>query len=120
MRVLTPDEVAAYDVIPLELADRVRIQRWPLLPPGVGGLTWGRFVLLRRDDDRTGRRPLLAHELVHVRQFAERGRLCFGARYLAEYLAGLLRHRRHRAAYLAISAEVEARAEAAAWARRHL
>ncbi len=119
MRVLTPEEVAAYDVVPVELADRVRIVRWPLLPPGVGGITWGRFIVLRRDDDREGTRPLLAHELVHVRQFARSGRLLFGLRYLTEYVVGLVRLRSHRAAYLAISAEVEARSEAAAWARRH-
>ena len=68
MRMLEPAELAAYDLIDRQLAARVRIVRVPMLPPGASGMTVGRFVFLTRDDDRTGRRELLAHELVHVRQ----------------------------------------------------
>ena len=60
----------------------------------------------------------LAHELVHVRQFAERGYLRFSFDYLRHYAAGLLRHRRSRQVYLDIPAEVEARADAADWRAR--
>ena len=42
----------------------------------------------------------------------------FLRRYVRDYLGQLRIHRRHRAAYLAIPAEVEARSEAAAWAAR--
>lgn len=79
---------------------------------GVRGMTWGRLVLvhpevLEGDPVRLGR--LALHELVHVRQFSELGRLRFGARYLLDYLRGRLRGLGHRQAYLEIRFEVEAR-----------
>lgn len=117
MRRLEGPELARYDLDP-ELARRVRVVRVPFLAPGSSGMTLGRFVLLTSDLDRSGTRELLAHELVHVRQFAEAGVVRFLAGYLRDYLRGLLRLRNHRQAYLAIPAEVEARAEARAWARR--
>jgi hypothetical protein len=76
-------------------------------------LTIGRHVRLRRgrEDDA----KLIAHELVHVRQYADRGVVRFLARYLRDYAVNLARLRSHRKAYLAIPAEVEARAEADRW-----
>ena len=118
MRRLEGPELERYDLIPRAIAERVRIQQVPILPPGASGMTVGRFVLLRRDDDRSGTRELLAHELVHARQYAERGFVGFLARYVRDYVRALRHHRNHRAAYLAIPAEEEARREAAAW-RRH-
>lgn len=115
MRRLEAAELDAYDVVDRALAERVRIVRVPILPPGASGMTVGRFILLRSDVDRSGTRQLIAHELVHVRQFAEQGMLRFLATYLRDYLRQLRVHRRHRAAYLAIPAEVEARAEADTW-----
>jgi hypothetical protein len=56
--------------------------------------------------------PLLVHELIHVRQWAELGVARFVWRYLSAYLSGRLRGQGHRDAYLAISLEVEARAAA--------
>lgn len=119
MRHLIPAEIAAYDLIDAELARRVRIRTVPVLAPGTSAMTLGRLVLMRRDDIRDGSSELMAHELVHVRQFAELGWLPFLARYLGDYLRGLWHHRRHRAAYLAIPLEIEARAEAAAWRSEH-
>ena len=116
MRRLTPQEIASYDLVSPEHARRARVQRVPLLTPGVDGMTFGRLILLRRDDDRSGRRVLIAHELVHVEQYAKLGAARFLWRYLREYLANLVRLRNHRRAYLAISLEAEARAEAARWA----
>ncbi len=58
----------------------------------------------------------MAHELVHVRQFAEQGRTRFLVSYLRGYFSGLSRLRSHREAYLAIPAEVQARSETLAWA----
>ena len=63
-------------------------------------------------------RAILAHELVHVRQYAEAGFVVFLTRYLRDYVRGLIRLRNHRRAYLAIPSEVEARAEARAWKQR--
>ena len=79
----------------------------------------GRFVLLRTDDDRSGNRKLLAHELVHVRQWHEAGCWVFLWAYLGDYCRGLKHHRRHRDAYSAIRAEREAFAEADNWETRN-
>lgn len=117
MRRLEGPEIAAYDIDP-GLAARVRIIRVPVLAPGSSGMTIGRFVFLTSDVDRTGGRELLAHELVHVRQYADAGMARFLLTYLRDYLQGLMRLRNHRQAYLAIPAEVEARAEARAWKQR--
>jgi hypothetical protein len=80
-------------------------------------MTFGHQVLLRRGHE--GNRKLVAHELVHVAQYADRGRVRFLIRYLADYARNLLRLRSHRQAYLAIPAEVDARAAAADWLRSH-
>lgn len=118
MRRLEGPEIEAYDLIDTDLARRVWILRVPFLAPGTSGMTIARLVMLRSDADRTGRRQLVAHELVHVRQYAALGVPRFLVAYLFDYARGLARHRNHRAAYLAIPTEVEARAEAAVWARR--
>ena len=81
-------------------------------------MTVGRMVFLRNDGSHDGSRKIIAHELVHVRQYYELGLLRFLVRYLAEYVRGLARHRRHRAAYHAIRFEEQAYAEAADWFAR--
>jgi hypothetical protein len=119
---LVAQELRTFDLVPL--ADRARavVTIVPWLP--AHGMTVGRFVFLRRSHaDRPG---LLAHELVHVRQYRELGYLRFSARYLLAYGRNLVRYRfRHDAAYRAIPFEAEAYRMAAAWAgavgaaRRH-
>ena len=37
-------------------------------------MTLGRFIFLTSDEDRSGGNELLAHELVHTRQFSKGGR----------------------------------------------
>lgn len=118
MRRLTTAELDAYDVLPRALAMRVRIQRVPFLAPGSNGMTIGRFVFLRNDGVHDGSRKIIAHELVHVRQFYELGVVRFFARYLRGYLRALVRLKRHRAAYYAIPFEVRAYAEADEWLAR--
>ena len=118
MRRLTAPEVAGYDLVPAEIARRARVQQVPVLAPGTAGMTLGRLILLRRDDDRTGRRTLLAHELVHVEQYDRLGVTRFLWRYLRAYGSNLRRLRSHRRAYEAIPFEAEARAAAARWASR--
>ena len=78
-------------------------------------MTLGRLILLRRDDDRSGRRVLLAHELVHVEQYAELGTARFLWRYLREYVRNLWRLCSHRQAYESSSFEAEARAATDRW-----
>ena len=120
MRRLNPHEIAGYDLVPAEIARRARVQKVPVLSPGMQGMTLGRLILVLRDDDRSGRRVLLAHELVHVEQYAELGTARFLRRYVGEYFVNLWRLRNHRQAYWAISLEVEARAVAARWAERRV
>lgn len=95
--------------LPIERRDleRARVVPVPWLPPGVAAMTLGHLVLLHRrhlDDP-----DLLAHELVHVRQWRELGAPRFLWAYLTAYLRGRLRGLGHREAYRAIPLEVEAR-----------
>jgi hypothetical protein len=108
MRALTPEERTGNAHVPEVDRERARVLVVRRLTPGAGGLTIGRFVLIRRGREHDDR--LLAHELVHVRQWREQGRLRFVGRYLAAYLRGRRRGLDHRAAYLAIPFEAEARA----------
>jgi hypothetical protein len=108
VRRLDPREVAAYDLVPTAIARRAVVIRVPVLPPGAQGMTSGRLILLRRDEPTDGTSTLIAHELVHVRQFAEQGRIRFALSYFGAYLVNLARHRRHRQAYLDIPQEREA------------
>ena len=72
-------------------------------------MTLGRWILLRRGHEHD--QQLIAHELVHVRQWRQLGAVGFLARYLGAYGRGRWRRLGHRAAYEAIPLEVEARAE---------
>lgn len=85
---------------------RVVVVGW--LAPGTAGMTLGRWILLRRGHEVD--RDLLAHEMVHVRQWRERGAIRFLAAYAAEYLRGRRRGLDHWDAYRAISFEAKARA----------
>jgi hypothetical protein len=106
-RRLTPAErVSFVHVPPLDRA-RARVVVVDRLTPGAAGMTLGRWVLLRRGHEHD--RQLLAHEMVHVRQWRERGVVGFLVAYVGEYV----RRRRdglgHWDAYRAISFEAEAR-----------
>ena len=118
-RSLSDHEITSYDIIAPALAARIRIMKVPVLPPHVDGMTFGPYILLRSDDERLrqGDRTLLAHEMVHVRQYAELGLVGFLTQYLKSYLKNLVRVRNHRQAYLDIPQEVEARKIAERWAR---
>jgi len=117
VRRLNAREIALYDLVPPEISRRARVQKVPFLAPGAHGMTVGRLILVLRDDDRSGKRTLLAHELVHVEQYADLGIIRFLRPYLREYFTNLWRLRSHRQAYLAISFEAEARAAAERWRR---
>jgi hypothetical protein len=79
----------------------------PVLTPGIAGMTLGRWILLRRGHEHDPN--LIAHELVHVRQWRELGAVRFLARYLGAYGRGRWRGLGHQAAYEAIPLEAEAR-----------
>jgi hypothetical protein len=77
------------------------------VPRGADAITLGSLVIVRRK--AAGSEPLLRHEGVHVEQWRRLGVVGFTARYVGAYLALRLRGYRHRAAYLRIPLEVEAR-----------
>lgn len=108
MRRLDATELAAFGHVPTEDLERTRIVVVPRLASGVAGMTLGRWILLRRGHDRD--RVLLAHELVHVRQWRELGGARFLVRYLGAYARGRMRGLGHHDAYEAIPEEREARA----------
>lgn len=103
----------------LSPVDPDRVNVWPasrwlrkLWRPGINGVTQWRWVfvepdLLRGPVDRLARTVL--HELVHVRQFTEKGYLRFMLGYVGHYLRSRLGGTGHREAYLNNPAEVEAR-----------
>ena len=80
------------------------------VPPGADAMTLGRFVMVRTGHEAS--RYLLAHELVHVRQYRERGVAAFLARYLGRYLLLRLDGWGHDAAYRRLPEEIEADWEA--------
>jgi hypothetical protein len=116
-RRLGPDELARFDHVPAALVEDVRIVEVPFLSPGADAMTLGRVVLVRRGHGDSSR--LLAHELVHVEQWSIHGVVGFLRRYLGDYAKNLARLRSHRAAYLAIPLEVEAREGARRWQESH-
>lgn len=79
--------------------------RWWL--PGTSATTVGRWIVIRRE--RLTDPGLVAHELVHVRQWRELGMVGFLRRYLSDYLRGRRRGLGHHDAYRQIALEVEAR-----------
>ena len=115
VRRLSSEEIAAYDLVPPVIARRAVLVRVPVLPPRADGLTSGRFVLLRTDEPTDGTSRLIAHELIHVRQFRELGRIGFALRYFSAYFRNLARFRRHRRAYFEIPQEQEAYGRSRAW-----
>jgi len=117
VRRLTEAELDRYDLVPRWVARRAILVKVPYLPAGAAGLTSGRVVFLKHDEPLDGSSTLIAHELVHVRQFTEMGRIWFLTRYLWDYGRNLARLRNHQRAYLAIAAEQEAYASAGAWHR---
>jgi len=93
--------------VPVRDLDRARLVRVPVLTPGIAGMTLGRWILLRRGHDHDA--DLIAHELVHVRQWSDLGAVRFLVRYLGAYARGRWRGLGHTAAYEAIPLEAEAR-----------
>lgn len=80
--------------------------------PGTGAMTLGNQILVRPDLLATGGpklEDLIVHELVHVRQWQNRGIVGFLGKYLRQYLMARIWGARHHIAYLSIDDEVEAR-----------
>jgi len=94
--------------VPARDLQHARLVVVPLLTPGIAGMTLGRWILVRRGHEHD--RDLIAHELVHVRQWRELGAGRFLLRYLGAYARGRRRGLGHQAAYETIPLEAEARA----------
>ncbi|MFV0260510.1 MAG: hypothetical protein ACK5PP_18915 [Acidimicrobiales bacterium] len=120
IRRLSTDELGRYDVLPAQLADRVWLIRVPEPPGPFVGITLGRFVFVARDIPAHVPSSLLAHELVHVRQWHELGAIGYLWAYLGDFGREVRRHRSWLPAYRDIDAEREARRIAAHWADRQI
>lgn len=102
----------------MALAARVRLVRIPNLLGPYDGITLGVIVLLTKDVPADGWSRLIAHELVHVRQWSDQGVIRFAWTYLTQFVIGLARTRNWQQAYRQIEAEVEARGITDDWQRR--
>lgn len=90
----------------IERRDGYRVVVGGPVPPQAAAITLGNTIVVRPDccdDDE-----LMAHELVHVRQYNELGRVRFLIRYVRSYLRLRLSGYGHMAAYRRIPLEVEA------------
>lgn len=76
------------------------------VPPQAAAITLGRTIVVRAE--ACDQQDLMAHELVHVRQFRELGAVRFVVRYVGSYLRFRLSGFGHMAAYRRIPLEVEA------------
>jgi hypothetical protein len=104
---LSPAELIRFHAVPARDRARVRFVLVPRLTRGIAAMTLGRYVLVCRGHERD--RELLAHELVHVRQWREQGAIRFLLRYLGAYVVNRRRGLDHWDAYEAIPFEIEAR-----------
>ncbi len=119
-RPLNQSELDSYDVLVPELAARVRVYNIAWQPGPYKGITIGRRIFLSTSVSEDGTSALLAHELVHVRQWAELGLIGFLWNYLGDFSRNLIRSKRWNHAYHQIRAEQEARSEAGRWNQRRL
>jgi len=118
VRSLTPAEIKAYDLIPESIARRARVITIPKPPGPFQGFAVGRNVWLTKPVEADGNSALLAHELVHLRQWNELGVVGFSVRYLQDFFKGVRTHRNWMKAYSNINAEAEARQLTRDWLTR--
>jgi len=76
------------------------------VPRQAEAITLGKTVIVRPNS--VDKKALMDHELVHVRQYTELGRLRFLARYIGSYLKLRMAGHGHMAAYRRIPLEIEA------------
>ncbi len=117
-RPLNEVELDSYDLIDRELAEKVRIFRTVYIPGGFHGICLTNWIFFTRDVPDDGESALLAHELIHVRQWSQRGVLGYLTWYLKCFGTCLRQKRRWMPAYHAIEAELEAKQEARDWKQR--
>ena len=114
-RPLTDAERRSYAHVDVATRDRARIRSLPWMPGAFQGITLGRNVFLAKEQPDDGTSVLIAHELVHVEQWANRRPLGFLRWYLADFAKNLVAKRHWMRAYRAIEAEEEARKRTQYW-----
>lgn len=114
-RELTPSERIAYTHVRSSTIDRARVRSLGWLPGQFKGITLGRTMFLTTREPTDGTSTLIAHELVHVEQYSDRGWFGFLRWYLTDFARGLLAERNWMTAYRGVTAEVEARRTTQAW-----
>lgn len=90
----------------VEQRDGYRVVIGGPVPRQAEAITLGKTVIVRPNS--ANKKPLMDHELVHVRQYQELGRLRFLARYVGSYLKLRVAGHGHMAAYRRIPLEIEA------------
>lgn len=109
---------ARYDHVPPATVQRAKVKLSRRLPRQADAMTVGRTIYVRPGHEQS--QGLLAHELVHVRQWQQYGSSASCVATCGRTPATCWRSADHMAAYRAIPFEAEAREEAAAWkARQH-
>jgi hypothetical protein len=92
--------------MPIERRSGYRLWVGGPVPRGAEGITIGSTVCVRA---RSADHPrLICHEVVHVVQWSDLGRLRFLGRYVSAYVSNRVRGRSHKAAYRRIPFEIEA------------
>jgi hypothetical protein len=114
-RSLSTAEMAAFDHVPETVRNRTILFDIPWLPGSFAGITLGRYILLTRPPRDDGSSTLIAHELVHVDQWSQRGAVRFLAWYLGDFWRELRSRRQWMPAYRAVRAEVQARERTRHW-----
>ncbi len=117
-RSLTEAERASYSHVRDDVLDRARIRTLGWMPGSFQGITLGRYIYLTTPELDDGTSRLIAHELVHVQQYADIGIVRFYLRYLGDFVRGLRLQRKWMPAYRDIPAEAEARELTKEWVRR--
>jgi hypothetical protein len=114
-RSLSPEEMLSFDHVSETVRQRTIVFDIPWLPGRFAGVTLGRMILLARPQPDDGTSTLIAHELVHVEQWARRGVFGFLLWYLGDFWRQLRTRRQWMPAYRAVRAEVQARDRTRTW-----
>lgn len=117
-RRLNLTELSSYDVLPDEILKNVKVIKMPRISKTFTGITLGKYIFLSKKLEYDGKSLLIAHELVHVRQWHELGVIGFLWKYLSEFFKGLIKEKNWMKAYNKISLEQEAQLIANLWQER--
>lgn len=118
VRGLTKEEIIAYDFVPKNVINQVKIINIPNIMGTFKGLTIGKYIFISKKIPCDGSSHLIAHELVHVRQWNELGIIGFTVKYLSDFFSKLIKHKNWINAYSEIILESEARDISQKWSEQ--